>query len=79
MCMYNVTFHCVVISTLFSFSLTQEQLPGGSAGSGGSGGGGGGAGGGAQGRGPPRVMPVTVPVTQSPGTVSQQIQQVPTY
>ena len=31
---------------------------------------------GAQGRGPPRVMPVTVPVAQSPGAVTQQIQQV---
>ena len=30
----------------------------------------------AQGRGPPRVMPVTVPVAQSPGAVTQQIQQV---
>ena len=37
---------------------------------------GGGEVGGARGRGPPRVMPVSVPVAQSPGTTNAHIQQV---
>ena len=81
--MYNVyqkyILHIVTHTNMWNdavmswFMVSQEQLTRAAAG---SGGGGGGEMGGARGHGPPRVMPVSVPVAQSPGSTTAQLQQV---